>query len=90
MGQRTKENKTGVHARTKEQRIASGIKGGNKAYEMKVGVHSLTTEQRSETGKKVASQKWECLETGFITNAGNLTKYQRKRGIDTSKRVKVS
>jgi hypothetical protein len=57
---------------------------------MRVGVHSLTTEQRSETGKKVASQKWECLETGFITNAGNLTKYQRKRGIDTSKRVKVS
>ena len=61
-----------------------------KSKELGLGIHSLTTEQLSETGKKVASQKWECLETGFITNAGNLTKYQKKRDIDTSKRVKIS
>ena len=36
-----------------------------------------------------ANQKWECLETGFITNAGNLAKYQRARGIDTSKRRRI-
>jgi hypothetical protein len=80
----------GIHGFSKEKRQEVSKKSGKIAYEMKVGVHSLTTEQRSETGKKVASQKWECLETGFITNAGNLTKYQRKRGIDTSKRVRVS
>jgi hypothetical protein len=45
---------------------------------------------RSETSKKVASQRWKCLETGFITNTGNLTKYQRKRGIDTSERIRIS
>ena len=40
-------------------------------------------------GKTTSSQRWECLETGFITNAGNLTKYQRARGIDTSKRKRI-
>lgn len=61
-----------------------------KSKELGLGIHSLTTEQLSETGKKVASQRWECLETGFTTNAGNLTQYQRARGIDTSKRKRVS
>jgi hypothetical protein len=60
-----------------------------KNYEEKKGIFSLTSKQMSETGKKVASQKWVCLETGFITNAGNLTQYQRARGIDTSKRVRI-
>lgn len=34
-------------------------------------------------------QKWACLETGFITNPGNLTKYQKARNIDTSKRKRI-
>jgi hypothetical protein len=29
------------------------------------------------------------IETGFVSNAGNLTKYQRAKGIDTSKRIKI-
>ena len=94
MGQRTKENKTGVHARTKEQRIADGIKGGSISgkinFKNKTGIFSLTKEERSEVVKKTNSQKWMCLETGYITTPGPLTKYQRARGIDTSKRVKVS
>jgi hypothetical protein len=48
---------------------------------------------QSELGKRGArvtnQQKWKCLETGFIANPGNLTQYQRARGIDTSKREKV-
>jgi hypothetical protein len=80
----------GIHGFSKEKRQEVGKKSGTIAYEMVVGIHALTPEQRSETAKKVASQKWMCLETGFITNAGNLTKYQRKRGIDTSKRVRLS
>jgi hypothetical protein len=51
---------------------------------------AMTPEQRSEMGKKVAFQRWQCTVTGFITNAGNLSKYQRARGIDTSNRVRVS
>ena len=88
-GKKSYELGVGVHARTKEQREEDGKKGGQKSYELGVGVHALTKEQRSKTGKKTASQKWICTETGFIANAGNLTKYQRKRGIDTTKRMRI-
>ena len=40
-------------------------------------------------GVVTSSQKWQCTETGFISNAGVLAKYQRKRGIDTSKRIRL-
>jgi hypothetical protein len=80
----------GIHGFSREKRQEVSKISGKIAYEMKVGIHALTSEQRIQTGKKVASQRWMCLETGFITNAGNLTKYQRKRGIDTSKRVRIS
>jgi hypothetical protein len=40
-------------------------------------------------GKAASSQQWMCLETGFITNSGALTHYQRKRKIDTTKRKRI-
>jgi hypothetical protein len=49
-----------------------------------------TPEQRSEIARKAASQKFQCTVTGFITNAGNLSRYQKARGIDISKRVRLS
>jgi hypothetical protein len=61
-----------------------------KNYEEKKGIFSLTSEQMSETCKKVAAQRWMCTETGFITNSGCLSQYQKARGIDTSKRVRIS
>ena len=92
-GQKTYEMKVGVHGRTKEQRKIDAKKGGNVggkiAVELGLGIHALTTEQRRENAKKVSSQKWMCKETGFISNAGALTHYQRNRGIDTSKRVRI-
>jgi len=51
---------------------------------------AMTLEQRIESGRKASSQKWQCTETGFITNAGSLTHYQKARGIDTSNRVRLS
>jgi hypothetical protein len=39
--------------------------------------------------KKTNSQKWMCLETGYITTSGPLTSYQNARGIDTSKRKRI-
>ena len=74
---------------------------GKKTYELGVGVHGLTQEQRIENarkggkiggskgGKKTNSQKWMCIETGYISNPGGLAKYQKARGIDTSKRKRV-
>ena len=95
-------NKTGVCGRSKEKMTEDGKKGGKisgrKSYENKTGIFSLTKEERRQASHKggkrggvmTANQKWKCLETGFITNAGNLTKYQKARGIDTSKRVKLN
>ena len=75
---------------SKEEQIKNASKGGMKLKEIGMGIHALTPEQRSENSKKAASQKWMCLETGHISNAGGLTSYQRARGIDTSNRVRVS
>lgn len=67
--------------------------GGNKTFEMKVGVHKFNSKQKSEFGKiggyKTSSQKWKCLETGFVTNPASLTSYQKKRNIDVSKRERI-
>ena len=85
-----KKNGTGVYGMTFEQRRENG----KKVKELGVGIFAMTTDELSEAGKKgnkkTNAQRWECLETGFITNPGNLTKYQKARGIDTSKRKKIS
>jgi hypothetical protein len=89
-----KKNKTGIFGISKEQRVETSKKVGEKMKKEKLGYCGLSKEERIAAGKiggKISgSQKWICLETGFITNAGNLTKYQRKQGIDTSKRKRVS
>ena len=97
-GNRNKENKTGFCGRTKEQMSKDGKKGTEIARKLGVGLYGLTKEQRIENGKKFGklaaqksnSQRWMCLETGYVSNSGALAHYQRARGIDTSKRVRVS
>jgi len=92
-GRKTHEMKVGVHGLTKEQRIENsknaGKIGGKRSREKKTGICGLSKEQRTETAKKVNSQKWKCTETGYISNSGALTNYQRARGIDTSKRIRL-
>jgi hypothetical protein len=88
-GAKVKELGVGICGLTKEQRQKTARQSLLTRRKLKIGIHRLTTEQLSETGKKVAAQRWECLETGFITNAGNLTKYQKAKGIDTSKRKRL-
>jgi hypothetical protein len=96
-GIKLKELGKGIHGLTNEERSKinklNGKKGGESAKRNGLGIFSLTKENFSENGKiggKLScSQKWKCMETGFISNPGNLTKYQRVRGIDTSKRVRI-
>jgi hypothetical protein len=84
----------GIHGMTFEEKSIRSKKNGLKHKENKTGVCGRSKEKMSENGKKGGSisgnQKWKCTETGFITNAGNLTKYQRARGIDTTKRKQIS
>ena len=39
--------------------------------------------------KKTNSQRWQCLVTGYVSNSGGLSCYQKKRGIDTNLRVQI-
>jgi hypothetical protein len=84
------QRKIGIHSLTKEQRIENG----RKTKELDIGVHARTKEQMSEDGRKGSkvtnSQRWMCTETGYISNSGGLSRYQKARGIDTSKRVRIS
>jgi hypothetical protein len=93
-GKKTYETKVGCFRLSQEQKRENSKKGGTITKELGVGIHGRTKEQMTEDGKNAGkisgSQRWICTETGFITNAGNLTKYQRKRGIDTSKRKRIS
>jgi len=85
-GKASYELGVGVHGRTKEQRVEHG----KKIYESGLGLATLTKEQMRENIKKVNSQKWMCLETGYISSPGGLNSYQKARGIDRSKRIRLS
>jgi hypothetical protein len=56
----------------------------------KKGYLSTSPEKRIEIARKGGNQKFQCTVTGFITNAGGLSTYQKARGIDASNRVRVS
>jgi hypothetical protein len=96
--EKMKENNLGIFGLTKEEKRKNSIKGGSiggkiggrKNRENNLGIFSLTKEQRSENSKKILSQKWQCTETGYISNPSGLSKYQNNRGIDTSKRTRIS
>ena len=85
---------TGIYSLTPEKRTEIGKKAIQTNRKNKTGVFSFTKENLSnygsKGGKKTNAQKWMCTETGFITNPGNLTKYQRAREIDTTKRKRIS
>jgi hypothetical protein len=101
-GKLTHELGLGVHGLSEEQRIENATKGGKiggrLAHERKVGIHGLTKDQRIEnaikggkiSSKIVNSQKWKCTVTGFVSTPGPLAYFQKKRGIDTSNRIRIS
>jgi hypothetical protein len=80
----------GIASLTKEQLRENAKKADEFNRKNKIGFYSITPEQRRETVSKTNSQKWMCLETGYITTSGPLTLYQKNRGIDTTKRVRIS
>ncbi len=93
-----KQNNLGFYGMSFEEKSKAGKKGASKNKENKLGIFSMTSEELSSAGKKggsiggkkTNSQKWICLETGFISSPGGLGRYQKARGIDTSKRVRIS
>jgi hypothetical protein len=58
-------------------------------------IHSVkTSDGKSVIGVNLAkrshAQRWMCLETGHISSPAGLSSWQRARGIDYSRRVKIS
>jgi hypothetical protein len=72
------KNKTGVCGRDAQKMTEDGRLGGliqgPIAVKAGTGIHS----------------KFMCLETGHISNPGTLANWQRKRGIDPSRRVELT
>ena len=96
------KNKIGIFGLTPEQRSnnakMSGKISGKICFEKKLGIFGMDYTDKKEaerkggsvTASKLNNQKWMCLETGYITTPGPLIKYQKARGIDTSKRRRIS
>lgn len=87
--EKNKINKVGIFSLTKEQMSANGKKNAIKNKQNKVGIFGMSAEKRREICRKVNSQKWKCLVTGHISTPGPLTIYQKSRGIDITKRIKL-
>jgi hypothetical protein len=82
-GTKVKELGLGIFAMTEDEKIKIGKKG------YKNGLGKMSKKERSEIARKVNSQKWKCLVTGHISNAGGLSMFQNKRSIDKSFRELV-
>ena len=62
----------------------------------KKAMSDLTPEKREvlvhngrENAKKQHEQRWMCTVTGYITTPAPLSRYQKKRGIDPSNRIRI-
>ena len=75
---------------TTEERQILGERVGKYSWENKTGSFTPElTKQRHDKLRAMNRTKWRCLETGFVTSPGPLSRYQKARGIDTSLREKV-
>jgi hypothetical protein len=89
-GQKIVDLGLGIHGMSFEERSIIGKKGGETNKKNKSGICGLTKEQRSENAKILALQKWQCTVTGHVSTVQGLAIYQKNRGIDTSKRIRLS
>jgi hypothetical protein len=97
-GKKSYELGVGIHSLTEEEKNEISKKAGILVRDMKIGIFGLSEDEKIKNaskggkigGKVTSSQKWICLETGYVGNPGVLTLYQKKRNIDTSKRKKIN
>jgi hypothetical protein len=75
---------------SEDERIKIHQKSNQTNKENGTGIYSITADERKEIVAKTNSQRWMCEETGYISTPAGLSKYQKARRIDTSKRVRVS
>jgi hypothetical protein len=76
--QKARESKSKIGKRDKEERLA------------RLFNHPRYLERCHLGGRATGSQRWMCKITGHVSNAGALTLWQRKRGIDVTQRERLS
>ena len=74
---------------TPESRRRGGETAGKIATESGQLASVRTLESSRKGGVSLSKQRWMCLVTGHISLPGPLSRYQTKRGIDTSLRTRV-
>jgi hypothetical protein len=93
LGKNTYEKGLGCFSLTTEQRKEANKKSDETNRKNGTGIYGMSIEKMKETGKKFSekmnSQRWECTETGYISTPAGLSSYQKARGIDTSKRIRI-
>jgi hypothetical protein len=89
-GLKIKENGTGIFGMSECERKKANEKANETNKINGTGIYSITKEDRIKQISKTNSQKWMCDETAYISTPAGLSKYQKKRGIDTSKRTRIS
>ncbi len=80
----------GGKTQPKESKVLGGKKGGKSCYEQGKGMFSLSKEQKREICNKTLNQRWMCTETGFISTLSGISRYQKRREIDSSKRLLIT
>jgi hypothetical protein len=100
-GKKTKKFKLGIFSLTPEQNSQNGKLGGSIGgktvgkmnKELGRGIFGMSESDKIEScrkgGQTTNSQRWKCLETGYVSTAAGIVIYQRSRGIDTSKKNRV-
>jgi hypothetical protein len=68
-----------AHENTRKQQKANGM----------ASMASMPKESMVAGGKNSTSQRWQCLVTGYVSNPGGLSAYQKARGIDTALRKQL-
>jgi hypothetical protein len=96
-GRKSYELGVGLHSLTAKEKTEICKNAGILVRDMKLGIFGLPEEEKIKNaskagkvgGKVTSSQRWQCTETGYVGNPGVLTLYQNRRGIDTSKRIRI-
>ena len=91
--------KMNLHPNTVENRVENGRKTKNLRYDVdhqrEAGSHQpleVRVENRKKGGRTQNSQRWMSIDSNFpphVSTPMGLSNWQKKRGIDTSLRVKV-
>jgi hypothetical protein len=89
-GLKQKELGIGIHGLSKEENSEAGRLGGYKTKETGVGIFDPNLDNfNSNKQKERAKILFQCPHTGKISTGGPLARWQKKRGIDHTKNIRL-